>query len=1156
MTRQQTPNEDIDEARDETNRRTQSRRALLATMGAGVAGAALGGLTGTASASGSSADEFIENTSTATTATSDGNWSDSGVWDNGVPTAGQSVRIDSGVTVTLGGTTEKIKNLDVAGTLTFARNTDSHLRAETVVTRPDSTLDIGTESSPIPPETEARITIVHHEDISEKDDPERISKGIITMGEFTVHGAEKTTWDELATAPTADDRTIELASAPTNWNEGDEIVIPGLDPSSNEDDERTIASVSGGTVELDEPLEYDHVPPENNLDVELTAYALNCTRNVRFESEIKATDVTNEARVNRQGHLMIMKPTQSISYLEVDHFGRTNKRFWRTDQDYSGNKIHGRGTDEPSEPNIKARYGLHFHETGVTEDPHEVTGAVVKHSPGWGVVNHSSHADVHDSITYWADGAGFVAEAGKELGSFKRCFALRSEGAQNTGRRYNNRKVTDYTLDGETLHPPIHEVDFGHKGEGIWLQGPGVAVEDCVAAGHANYAIVLWAEPLEGPIPANQFDGFPLFGATWDTDTPINPRHLPLKSFKNNTVFASAGGFDYANLDPPGNSRSHVTDFTVYNIKPVIDIQGRNYPAGTNYLPGTYGNCCIAGRYSRRLKVINPQFCNVDGEDGGHGIRHNYRSHEPEAVIGGVMEGLNVGVQLCIFAYNEIVRDVRFHDNRVDINHPWDQTDVDHADVIADLDIYPGTTVGWSWSPDVNAKPVAAEWEGGDGIHEFTVPGEYEYYWEGEDKRGRITVREDPDAQFPLARFDHQSGVSPGDSITFEARPSPLTVDYHANQVTVPSDSITSYEWDFGDGTTGTGKTVEHSFGGEPGEYTVELTATTENGYSQTTSETVTIREPRPADDPEDVTEGVSYEYFEQGGIDSLPNFDDIEPVRTGTNGTFGLDPDHREEEFAFRFTGYIDVPETGWYNFTTESDDGSALYIGSEQIVDNGGGHGMRKRSGGIALSEGLHEITVTYFQGPSDKGLNVRWSGPDTETEQIPGDVLYHTGEQNEPEPEPGADETVTVAPDGNHEFSPADLTVEPGTTVTFEWDAGGHTVTVDSQPDDANWSGVDSTQSEGHTLTHTFEVEGTYEYHCQPHKSQMQGTITVDGSESISEAIDEDDDGDIDDDEILTALDHWQDEEPVPGTDGETISDTQILDLVDSWQDEERD
>jgi plastocyanin len=89
--------------------------------------------------------------------------------------------------------------------------------------------------------------------------------------------------------------------------------------------------------------------------------------------------------------------------------------------------------------------------------------------------------------------------------------------------------------------------------------------------------------------------------------------------------------------------------------------------------------------------------------------------------------------------------------------------------------------------------------------------------------------------------------------------------------------------------------------------------------------------------------------------------------------------------------------------------------------------------------------------------------------------------------------ADETVTVAPSGTHTFSPSSLTVNPGETVAFEWESGGHTVTVDSQPDDAAWSGVDSTRSAGYTHTHTFEVAGTYEYACSVHPD-MRGTITV--------------------------------------------------------------
>ncbi|MBX0287616.1 PKD domain-containing protein [Halomicroarcula sp. F28] len=1320
MTAQGTPDQDSEKEDREGDRHAHSRRALLASIGAGVAGATLGGLTETASASGedSSAGEFIESTSPATTATADGSWSDGAVWDNGVPAAGQTVRIDSGVTLTVDGTTEKIKNLDVAGTLTFATDTDSHLRAETIVTRPDSTMHIGTESDPISPDSEARITIVHHEDISEKDDPERISKGLITMGELEIHGAEKTSWDELASAPTAGDTTIELASAPTNWNEGDEIVIPGLDPSSNEDDERTIASVSGATVELDEPLEYDHVPPENNLDVELTAYALNRTRNVRFESEIKETDVTNEARINRQGHFMVMQPAQSISYLEVDHFGRTNKNFWMDEQDYSGDRVHGHGTEEPSEPNIVARYGLHFHQTGIGEDPHEVTGVVVQHSPGWGVVNHSSHANVRDSITYDVFGSGFVAEAGKERGSFERCFALRSEGSRNVKETYN-----DLNLMGRA---PTEEVDFGHEGEGFWLQGPAVAVDDCVAAGHDGYAFALWNEPLDGKMPGElaKEDGLV------DTAYTISPRFLPLKSFSNNTAFAASGGFDYGFSRP--RSESVVETFTVYNIGPRINTSTWHYPAGAPYFMGSYGNCMIANRYGSDLRVENPQFCNVDGESGhgpdgyhGHGIRRNYQAEDPVGVYGGVMEGLNVGVQVCLNANEEDVDDVSFYNNQHNIvfeNRTVLRSLVDYgADYVADLTVHPGTKVDFWWSSaDVKSQPEAAAWDGNSATHR--VSGEYEFRWM--DTPAMMTVTEEPpEGQGPVAAFDHQSTDTASEPVTFDASPS------------TPSDSITSYEWAFGDGTTGSGKTVEHSYD-TSGFYDVTLTVTDDAGNTGETTTEVAAGETHEIlinglDDKgseyelsvsgtlekgeyasgQDTVEGSTATGEIGGGQDNYHYTGEItrwslekdvpleitidgEEVDQSTLGNLGFattnesgttvsfdasgssltDGSITSYEWAFGDgatasgeTVEHTFDEAGYYDVTlTVTDDaGDTIETTKEvtvgephEIVINGlddqhadyelSVSGEIKKGEDASVIDSIEEDTVSaeiggeqdnyHYDGEItswslDKDIPIKITidgeevdpstlgdgsterheividglddqvsdyefsvsgavekgehagGPDdVEGNTVSGQIvagkdsyLYEgeitswslekdipvkvtiDGEEVDPSTlgnsddggDSDADKTVTVAPDGNHEFSPADLTVEPGTTVTFTWDAGGHTVTVDSQPDDASWSGVDSTQSEGHTLTHTFDVEGTYEYHCQPHQSHMQGTITVEGSQSVSEAFDEDDDGKMDDSEILDAVEYWQDEEPVPGIGGEIIDDQKILDLVESWQ-----
>jgi plastocyanin len=98
--------------------------------------------------------------------------------------------------------------------------------------------------------------------------------------------------------------------------------------------------------------------------------------------------------------------------------------------------------------------------------------------------------------------------------------------------------------------------------------------------------------------------------------------------------------------------------------------------------------------------------------------------------------------------------------------------------------------------------------------------------------------------------------------------------------------------------------------------------------------------------------------------------------------------------------------------------------------------------------------------------------------------------------PEATAAADETVVVGPDGDLVFDPAELRVEVGATVLWRWDSGGHTVTVESQPDGADWRATgQETHESGHTHTHTFEVAGTHEYVCLPHESAgMVGSVTV--------------------------------------------------------------
>lgn len=96
-------------------------------------------------------------------------------------------------------------------------------------------------------------------------------------------------------------------------------------------------------------------------------------------------------------------------------------------------------------------------------------------------------------------------------------------------------------------------------------------------------------------------------------------------------------------------------------------------------------------------------------------------------------------------------------------------------------------------------------------------------------------------------------------------------------------------------------------------------------------------------------------------------------------------------------------------------------------------------------------------------------------------------------------GATETVAVGPGGNLVFEPPEVTITPGTTVEFPFESDGHNIVVEGQPEDADWQGTDGPATQlydtGYVHTHTFEVEGTYEYVCQPHKQAgMVATIEV--------------------------------------------------------------
>jgi plastocyanin len=109
------------------------------------------------------------------------------------------------------------------------------------------------------------------------------------------------------------------------------------------------------------------------------------------------------------------------------------------------------------------------------------------------------------------------------------------------------------------------------------------------------------------------------------------------------------------------------------------------------------------------------------------------------------------------------------------------------------------------------------------------------------------------------------------------------------------------------------------------------------------------------------------------------------------------------------------------------------------------------------------------------------------------------------------PDSDRTyvVTVGPDGDqNSFAPSVATVDPGTTVRFEWASDGHNVVPTDQPDGADWQGHESLESAGFEYEHVFETPGQYAYVCEPHESlgmkaavQVRDPASVDAADAVT-------------------------------------------------------
>ena len=228
----------------------------------------------------------------------------------------------------------------------------------------------------------------------------------------------------------------------------------------------------------------------------------------------------------------------------------------------------------------------------------------------------------------------------------------------------------------------------------------------------------------------------------------------------------------------------------------------------------------------------------------------------------------------------------------------------------------------------------------------------------------------------PVAAFRSEEMVLGTQTVAFDASSS-----YGHGQ------EIASYSWDFGDGNSASGPQVSHTFSDSAyGNHTVTLTVTDATGASDQVQQQVAVAPALlPAQSVENLQDGYRYEFWSE----SMRKIKDPAQISEFVTTTVASEPAMSigMEQFEFerkekrpgadrkpgirRLSGYLNVPEDGWYAFAV---------IGNQQVwID---GHPLFDFTGSlkqtyVPLQAGMHRFE--HIGDTQDNYLNLSWMHPD---------------------------------------------------------------------------------------------------------------------------------------------------------------------------------
>jgi beta-glucosidase len=134
-----------------------------------------------------------------------------------------------------------------------------------------------------------------------------------------------------------------------------------------------------------------------------------------------------------------------------------------------------------------------------------------------------------------------------------------------------------------------------------------------------------------------------------------------------------------------------------------------------------------------------------------------------------------------------------------------------------------------------------------------------------------------------------------------------------------------------------------------------------------------------PAIGPQYFGAGLRGDYYDNTSLSGTPvatrTDPDVSYTWTGSSPIAGLG----STGYSVRWTGALTPPTTGTYTFALSSDDGSRLFIGGQQVIDNWRDQATHTERASVQLTAGQPvPVEVDFYQAGGDSVVSLGWQPP----------------------------------------------------------------------------------------------------------------------------------------------------------------------------------